>query len=284
MRKMIYLLSALILITAGCTSTPPAVEESSAEEKEVKTVEKTVETKIIDVFLVTSEILSSSDGSIDGYKEYKYDQDGKLLEKIEYDSEKKKLNRMENNYNGILSVKTSWFRGENDESGAYIEREFSGDNPVKEISFDIKGVIQSISNYEYDNDGNLLKWTVSSSSNVPMMITEYKYSNGFKTSASFLTPLGVSEGFIEYLWDNGKLKTEKTLNSKNEIERSIEFEYENGNLVKEIHYKKTRIDHTVEYELDENGSPLNKKYYYSSGNLKSIWMYEYISVKKEVQL
>ncbi len=73
------------------------------------------------------------------------------------------------------------------------------------------------------------------------------------------------------------------MSSKNEIERSVEYEYENDILVKEVHYKKTRVDYSLEYMHDETGNVISKNQYYKSGNLKSSWAYEYISIKKEVR-
>ena len=283
MKNNIWLISALLLIMSSCASTPPATNETQAEEKVETVKEEILKTVIIDVYLVLNEISSSSDGIIDGYIEYKYDQEGNLLEKKELDSEKKQLNRMENFYSGSLAVKTQWFSGEEDKPGIYIEREFSGINPVIEKSIDLKGISQSISEYEYDNDQNVVKWIISSGDNVPMIVTEYTYEKGLKKTVQFLTPLGEPEGSIEYTWNDGKIESEKTFDSDGELERSIEYEYINGNLLREIHYKKNRIDHSIEYELDVNGNVAVKKYFYKSGNLKTLWSYEYISVKKEVQ-
>ena len=282
MKKILWLLTALILILASCATTAPEVVEVKQEEKAEEPVkEEVVETVIIDVYMVSSEVVIASDGIIDGYVEYSYDEIGNLLEKIEFDSEKKQLNKMINEVSGGKIVKTQWFSGENSEPGIYILKEYDGMNLISETSFDIKDVSQSISTYEYNGD-QLVKWTVSSGDNVPMMVTDYEINQGLRSKATFLTPLGEMEGYIEYTWIDGKIESEKTYDDE-DLEKAIEYEYDNSNLVKETHYKKTIVDHTIEYELDENGNAMNKKHFYRSGNLKVQWDYEYISMKKEVQ-
>ena len=284
MRKILWLTSVVILILSSCATTAiETVEKEPAVKVEETVIEETVKTVIVDIYLVSSEISSASDGIIDGYIEYKYDSAGNLLEKKEFDSERKQINRMMNSVSGNLIVKTQWFSGETDEPGLYILSDYSGGNLVKETSYDIKEIPQSISLYEYDNKNNVIKWTVSSGDNVPMMVTEYEYANGLKSKASFLTPLGAIEGYIEYSWMDDNIESEITYDEDGNLEKSIIFEYENGNLVKETYNKKTVIDHTVEYELDDNGNAAVKKHYYRSGNLKAQWTFEYISVKKEVQ-
>jgi len=130
----------------------------------------------------------------------------------------------------------------------------------------------------------MTKWIVSSGDDVPMMVTEYEYSDARRTKATFLTPLGDQEGSIVYNWTGDKIESEKTYDDDGNLEKSVVFEYKDGNLIKEIHYKKTVVNYSIEYELDENGNALTKKHYYRSGNLKAQWNYSYISVKKEVQL
>lgn len=284
MRKILWLVSALILIISSCATSAPETADVKTEKKMDNPVKvEKVETIIVDVYLVSSETLSASDGIIDGYIEYNYDEMGTLLEKKEYDTDKILLNTMVNEVSGNKIVRTQWFSGEEMTPGMYIMREYSGMDLVKETSYDNKDVAQSISSYVYDNNGLVNKWTVSSGDNAPMMVTEYENSNGLRNKASFMTPLGESEGYIVYTWVDGKIETEKTYSEDDKLEKAIEYEYNMGNLVKENHYKKTVIDHTIEFDLDENGNAMTKKYFYRSGNLKSQWLYEYISVKKEVQ-
>jgi hypothetical protein len=285
MKKILWLLSALILFFTSCVTTAPETMVSEPEEKKEEMVkEEVIETVIIDVYLVASESLSASDGIVDGYIEYEYDEMGNLLVKKEMDSEKKLISRLENEVSGNKIVRTQWFRGEENEPGIYVVLEYEGLNLVKETSFDVKEIAQSISTYEYDSNGNIAKWIVSSGDDVPMMITEYNYSGSQRTKATFLTPLGEMEGFIEYNWTGEKIESEITYDKDGDLEKSVVYEYIDGNLVKETHYKKTVISYTIEYELDGNGNAVNKKHFYRSGNQKAQWDYSYISVKKEVQL
>jgi len=283
MRKIILLLSAAFIILFSCATTTPEVADTETEEKIAEPVEeKVVQTVIIDVYLVSMETQSASDSIVDGYKEYQYDEKGNLLEKRELDGEKKLLNRMVNEVSRNQIIKSQWFSGEENEPGNYLIKEYDGDNLIKETSFDIEDIPQSISTYEYNNN-EMVKWTVSSGDNVPMMVTDYEYTNGMKSKATFLTPLGEMEGYIKYSWNGELIESEKTFDENDDLEKSIEYEYDDGNLIREIFYKKTVVDHTIEYELDENGNAITSKYLYRSGNLKSQIAYEYISVKREVQ-
>ena len=285
MKKILWPLSAMILIIASCATTAPKTLESTPEEKnETPVKEEVIETAIIDVYLVASESLSASDGVVDGYIEYEYDQMGNLLVKKELDSEKKMLSRLVNTVSGEDLIKTQWFRGEDNEPGIYIARDFEGGKLLTETSYDIKEVPQSISIYEYDSNNNVVKWIVSSGDNVPMMVTEYEYNGDNRTKATFLSPLGEMEGYIEYNWIGSNLESEKTSDKNGDLEKSVLYEYLDGNLVKEIHYKKTVVSYIIEYEHDEKGNVIRKKHFYRSGNLKAQWDYSYISVKKEVRL
>lgn len=285
MKRILLILSVLILVFTSCVTTAPETMVAESEVKKVgKTKEEVVETKIIDAYLISEETLSASDGIVDGFVMYEYDESGILLTKKEMDSEKKQISRQDNQVANNHIVRTQWFRGEDDEPGIYIILDYNGDKLVKETSFDIKDIPQTISNYEYDSKGNIVKWIISSGDNVPMMVTEYEYVGDKRSKATFLTPLGEMEGFIEFNWGGENLTNEKTFDDNGDLEKSIVYEYSDNHLVKEIHYKKTVVSYTVEYELDDNGNALNKKHFYRSGNLKAQWDYSYISVKKEVRL
>ncbi|MDA3810919.1 MAG: hypothetical protein PF518_11410 [Spirochaetaceae bacterium] len=284
MRKIIWLITVSILVSISCATTPLETIEEKPEMNLEKTVTaETEKTVFMDVYLLSRETLSSSDGIVDGFIEYSYDEKGNFLEKTDRDGDRTLLSKMTNKISQNNPVKTQWFSGEENEPGIYIIREYSGMNVIKETSFDIHDIAQSISDYEYDNMDQLKRWTVSTGDNVPMMVTEYEYNNGSISKATFLTPLGVLEGYIVYSWVDGNKESEKDFDEDDNLERSVLYEYADGNLVKEIYYKKLVIDHTIEYELDENGNAIKEKYFYRSGNLKSQKLYEYISVKKEVQ-
>jgi hypothetical protein len=273
----------MILIMAGCATTEPQVVETAPEQKAEEPEEEPVKEPVfIDVYKPVSETLTSSDGVVDGYVEYDYDDEGNLLEKRELDSDRKLLTRMENTVSGNNIARTQYYRGEENEPGIYKVYNYQGGNLVEEISYDQKDVPQTISTYEYDGMGNVVKWTVSSGDNVPMMVTEYEYEGDRRTKALFLTPLGEPEGHIEYIWDMGHMVEEKTYDDKEKLETAVEYVYDGDNLVGETHYRKTVVNYTIEYELDEAGNALLKRHFYRSGNLKAQWDYEYVSFKKEV--
>ncbi len=285
MKKILWLLSVLILSITSCVTTAPETMDAKPEEmKEKSPEENVVKTEIIDVYLPSAVSLSASDGVVDGYIQYEYDEKGNLLSKEELTSEKKLISRLENEVSMDKIMKTQWFRGEENEPGISVVREYDGNNLIKETSLDTKDIAQSISVYEYDDNGNSVKWIVSSGDDVPMMVTEYEYDSDERTKATFYTPLGEMEGYIEYSWIDGKIESEKTYDKDGDMEKSIVYEYAEGNLVGETHYKKTIVSYTIEYDLDEQGNAKTKKHFYRSGNLKAQWDYSYISVKKEVQL
>lgn len=285
MRRMFWLIAAIILIATGCVTTEPEVVETAPkEEAPIVVEEKAPETEIIEIFLPVSEILLASDGVVDGFVEYDYDELGNLLEKRELDSDRKLVTRMENQVSQGKVVRTQWFRGEENEPGIYLVKNYDGDNLIEEISFDIKDVPQSISTYEYDGMGNVVKWIVNSGDNVPMMVTEYEYDGDKRVKASFLTPLGEMEGYIDYMWEGDLLVKEVTNDNDGKVENSIEYMYDGEWLVGEVHYRKTVVSHKIEYELDDMGNARVKKHFYRSGNLKAQWEYDYISVEKEVRL
>ncbi|MBN2655853.1 MAG: hypothetical protein JXR86_02230 [Spirochaetales bacterium] len=283
MKKIFWSAALMILVLAGCVTTEPQVVETPVQEEKAATpVEPVQETRIIDVYLPVKETIKSSDGIVDGYREFDYDDAGNLLEEREYNSEGILLTKMENTVEGGQIVRTQYFRGEENEPGIYILRKYEKGYAVEEISYDQKDVPQTISRYERDSNGNVLKWTVASGDNVPMMVTRYEYSGDIRIKAEFLTPLGESEGFIEYEWDEENLSSEKTYDADGKLDKAVEYAYEGGFLVGETHYRKTVVNYTIAYEVDDVGNALVKKQYYRSGNLKAEWEYEYTSIKKEV--
>lgn len=285
MKKILWLLTVLILFITSCVTTDPGALDTKQEEKKKKSPEENVvQTEIIDVYLPSAVSLSSSDGVVDGYIKYEYDAKGNLISKEELTSDNKSISRLENEVLMDKIMKTQWFRGEEKEPGIAVVREYDGNNLVKETSYDTKDIAQSISVYEYDDNGHSVKWIVSSGDDVPLMVTEYEYDGDERTKATFLTPLGEMEGYIEYRWIAGMVESEKTYDKDGDLEKSVIYEYAEGHLVKETHYKKTIVSYTIEYDLDEQGNPKTKKHFYRSGNLKAQWDYSYISIKKEVQL
>lgn len=285
MKRILWIFAPLILLASGCVTTPPETAEPVPAKDEPPVVqEKAPDTKIIDVYLPSLEKLVSPDGIVDGYVEYQYDKGGNLLERRELDSEHKLMTRQVNDIRGGNVVRSQWFRGEENEPGIYMVQKYDGDRLIESVSYDIKDVPQTRSSYEYNSDGNVVKWTVSSGDNVPMMVTQYEYKGLLKTAALFLSPLGQPEGHIEYQYNGDALVREITYDSDGNLDKSVEYQYENGKLVGETHYRKTVVSDRIEYELDDMGNVKVKKQIYRSGNLKALWQYEYISVKKEVRL
>lgn len=288
MRKIFWLVFLLlILLMTGCVTTEPEVVKAPPEQKAVEPKEEPVKEPVkepvfIDVYKPVSETLTSSDGVVDGSVEYDYDDKGNLLEKRELDSDSRLLNRMENTVSANKIVRTQYYRGEKNEPGIYKVYNYEGENLVEEISFDQEDIPQTISTYEYDGMGNVVKWTVFSGDNVPMMVTEYEYDGERRTKALFLTPLGDSEGHIDYIWDMGHMVEEKTYDANDKLEKAVEYVYDGDNLVGETHYRKTVINYTIEYDLDDAGNVIRKRQLYRSGNLKAQWDFEYTSFKKEV--
>jgi len=283
MRKIFWSAALSILVLTGCVTTEPQAVEKPSEEVAVSVEEETVqETVVIDVYLPVRETLKSSDGIVDGYVEYDYNDSGLLLEEREYNSEGTLLTRMENSVEGDKIIRTQYFRGEENEPGIYMIHTYEGDQLVKEISYDQKDTAQTVSLYEYDDRGNVVKWTVSSGDNVPMMVSVYEYSGDKRLKAEFQTPFGESEGYIEYEWDGKLLAAEKTYDADGKLDKAVEYIYDGSFLVGETHYRKTVVSHKVEYILDEAGNALVKRQFYRSGNLKAEWEFEYVSIKKEV--
>ncbi|MBB6480617.1 hypothetical protein [Spirochaeta isovalerica] len=283
MRKIFWIAALTILVFTGCATTEPQMVDEPVEEVKAAPVEEPVqETMMIDVYLPVKETLKSSDGIVDGYVESDYDDSGNLLEEREYNSEGILLTRMQNSVEGGKIVRTEYFRGEDNEPGIYMVRKYENGYVVEEISYDQKDVPQTISRYERDSMGNILQWTVASGDNVPMMVTRYDYNGDRRLKAEFLTPLGESEGYIDYEWDGNLLMSEKTYDADGKLDKAVEYAYEGEYLIGETHYRKTVVNYTIEYVLDEAGNALVKKHFYRSGNLKAEWEYEYTSIKKEV--
>lgn len=170
--------------------------------------------------------------------------------------------------------------------GKYLSEEIEYDASgkiIKRTTFtvrDNKSTIDTWVDYEYDENGLLIK-TVTYDENKPSMTTENEYdSNGYPLKQYIYWPNGSIAGRFEYVTDaDGNIIREYyyTLDS-DKVNHWSAYEYDaNGNQTKAIYYIDAGdyIESYSEYEYDSEGKLLTENHYDHDGIMFSKNEYEY---------
>lgn len=235
----------------------------------------------------------------------KYNEKGKLVELIHFDSNEKQVYKTTYLYdvrdNLIESRKvqadgrvyvTSWsFIYDN--KGNVIEESY----PISDVNscckltnkYDNKGNnVESRYSYidghfsvlstKYDNEGNLIEREFYDSNEMGYKTID-KYYRGKKVEETRITP----EGIIVEQWtnkydDKGNEIENSYLKSDGTVEtRKLSFKYDkNDNLISGVHYKPDgSLFERLTFKYDKRGNRIQQKTYKSDGSLEAIWTYKY---------
>jgi hypothetical protein len=210
-------------------------------------------------------------------KETYYDREGAIKEIIHY-----------NEHGDIIKTEKP--------SGSAYTYEYEYDDYGKKIS----GIeyndneLDHRMKYEYDNQGNMIKYTLYSHNGSISYIKEYEYDEQNNLiKFVYCDEDGTIEQKEEYQYDNkGNQIEQKIYENKDEISDVKKYEYdERGNVIKYIDCSADGfVRGTEEYEYNENGKLAKSMEFDSDSNLFSWDEYEYdehgnvirnISVHKE---
>ena len=219
----------------------------------VETVER-IEDEKINKKKLMKETEYRSDGTINMWYEYEYDQ------------------------NGILKTRTSY----KPDGTIHKQSEYNAGELIRTMDYSTDRTLCFQYDYEYDEKGNMTKLTAYNDDGTISYISEYEYNeNGNRTKSVSYNADGTmtSQTVSEYNSD-GKMSKNTSYNADVTINLLSEFEYdESKNNTKSTIYQndngKTRILQCSTYEYDEDGNMLKKIVYRSDGTISNWVLYEY---------
>ncbi len=267
----------LIIFLIGCNN----IDQTNSTHK-LRTYEQTTSKQ--DKYYLLSEIVDlDADGYIDQVYIYTYDQQFNLIKK---------------EFEFILN-KHYVYR-------AYLYQYDKNFNKTKEVIKDQFGNILSQSDFEYDNNFNLINIAVDVDSdfmvdniyyfqydlNSTLIQKEYDHgANGFvdyiskfiydtdKTLIQEILYKADDTNFTMttfYIYDqnNNLIKQEQHINNK--VEYSILYTYDKNNLLIHKFYSSKNIQSFFKYFYDQNNNLIKQEQYDKNGTLKTITTYEWI--------
>ena len=199
---------------------------------------------------------TNSDGIINYYENYKYDNNGNKLLEEQYSK------------NGELSKKTEY---KYNESNRAIEKMVYKEN----------GELKMKTLYEYDEDGNISREKYYSASLDEWEELSYTYDE----DGNVLTYKKDGEiNRFEYKFDDkGNVVEEKFFTNNNNQFSIIYYKYdENNNIIKETtKYFVELTDNISVYEYDAFGNMTMETQYNTDGDIKRIYTHEYEMIKSQ---
>ena len=298
MKKITTLLFVIVLlIAAGCATTTEETVETAAvqntgdtEKEPAKAAEEKAEpefvTEIIQVPYKTKEISFYSDGFVESYRVFTYDDNMKVVREDLFDSFDAIIESLVYDSLSESEVKVSLYneRGELQswkmniyDAAGYLER-------VE--SYSPEDVLQTVSVYEYDGAGKKTAWRVADGDEVVLSETKYIYNGDMLNKIEIYNAGNSLVEYFEKVYMDGLLVSEEHYESDGKILSSVEYVYEDKTLVQENHKRANgSVSRTVKYTNDSKGSPVKAEFYDGNGKLKdwSEYEYEYRSEERKVR-
>lgn len=275
------LISIFLLLTiVSCATTEKESESMVPEEMGQETdnkkmvEEKTEET----IYFVTKEEVFYGDGQIDTLTTYTYNDDFDLISRIETNEQGEVLESFFNTIKDGKLVRRDNF-GFGNVLNNYFIYEYDMNSVISETMYDDEDKIQTINNYEYENN-NLAVWRTLGPNGGTLAITEYEYDKyGNNTSVNIKDALGSIDGVIEKTYNDHLLVEEKILDANGELEKSTQYIYDGDILVEKVYFdKRGKKKRSESYEFELNKPvPSRVNLLYNSGDIDIYTLYEYDS-------
>jgi len=227
--------------------------------------------------VVVTETVRFADGVIDRVVSYAYD-DGyaRLLSSTaKKPSSADPIERVAYEYSdGVLASKSSF--GPDGMLSTRSEYAYgTGGELVRETIYDGKGLIQSTSEWIWDN-GRKSAWRVLSASGLALARTEYFYEGDSIASARLFDGAGNSKGRIEYVYgEGGALVAVRYYDATGAEDGRIEYGQKDGRVVQESVYRADgRLERRLSYEYASDGALVRKTLADSSGKTRETIVYD----------
>ena len=289
MRKIvIMLLAALLVIAAGCVTAPVGDGAEKAEDvrnekvSEKETVKEAV-TQKIQVPYLTRETGFYSDGFIESYRVYTYDEQMKPVREDLFDSFDEMIESLVYEQVSVSEMKISLYNKRGELQSWKLNKYDSAGYHVATESYNAANVKQTASKYEYDADGRKVNWIVEDGDGVALSETKYIYDGDDCVKIEIYSAAGKLVEYFENEYQNSLIMKAKHYSDGKTLSASVEYVYENNAPVAEKHLRANgSVSRTVKYTNDSNGSAVKAEYYDGNGSLKDWTEYEYEYITEEV--
>ncbi|MDC7223662.1 MAG: hypothetical protein PQJ60_07955 [Spirochaetales bacterium] len=254
------------------------VTDESQEESAVQ------ETEIVEVFKVLKESYFLDDGSANGYKDYTYDEEGRLTGVANYRGSGELL--FEEKYTldeEGRTVKSELF----DSEGLTSYTLFTYDDKshlITEEYYNHRDEFLSGSRFEYDNRGRKILWESLDDTKTIVLKSDYIYKGSELIKVAFLTPLNKDDGSLDYFYEDDHIVKEISINGAGKEERRTEYEYEDDQVFQVKIFQLGRLSRVNEMNYDELGNKVEMLTYNRSKKLIGHTEYEYVSFLVEMSV
>ncbi len=288
-KLLIALFTVSLLIAAGCATSSTVSEDVTVEggitdenstKIEKTEPEKTEVTEIVNVPYLVKDTSYFSDGYVNSYTVYTFNEDmtparedlfdsfDEIIESVVYEKlSGTEVKRSAYNSRGELQ---SWKKLVTDGSGMLVRSEV----------YNADDVLQTSSEYSYDAEGNKLSWKVYDNDNVVLTETRYVYKNGNNVKIEIYDTAMKLKEYFENSYEGGLLVRSSHMDENGKTLSAVEYSYVDGVLVTESHLRANGSKSgTLQYSNDTSGSPVKIEFYDGNGKLKD-WNerdYEYVS-------
>jgi len=273
-------IAAASLLFFACATKPAPVQQEAAAAETQKVRKERVVTVRVPVLVKAASYYA--DGLADSYSVYSYDDSQtKLLEKKSFDAARPDpVERVVFQYDGAgLIAETAY-----DADGKIkIRHEYSLDAEGRVATdrvLDSKGLVQTVSVYVYDSDGNKLEWKVIDRDSVTKADTSYSYQNGRLVLIQMKNASGALSGSIQIEYDAQGRELKRSYlgadGSLQKYELNIYAADAAGRLeALETHYPSGSLSARTAYTYGPDGEMLTAVDSDSRAAVKGSWKYEY---------
>jgi hypothetical protein len=279
--KRMCLIVASAILAASCVSEPAVTDGSPAVTPQAapSAVEK-VRKERVEEFktpVVLKETVAFSDGVVDRVTIFEYSEDKQLLlsSVARKPSAVDPMERVAYEYKDRLLVSKSTYGADGTLAGKSEYSRGGAGGVIRETILDGKGVVQSVSEYTWDN-GRKSTWLVKSSAGIILAKTDYFYEGDTLASARLFDGAGNAKGRVEYSYGEGNvLAAVKYFDAAGAPDGRIEYAVKDGRAVKESVYRTDgRLERQLSFDYSPDGALVKKTLADASGKTREIVVYE----------
>ncbi|HAK46524.1 MAG TPA: hypothetical protein DCO79_11480 [Spirochaeta sp.] len=290
-----FLIISVLIISSCVTPTTEADSDSrnlsnvekaetaeTAEKAETENKGKTAVTEVVSIPYLLKDTNYFSDGYIESYKVYSYNDDMSIAREDLFDSFDELIESTvyEPMSDGALRRSLFDARGTLQSWRKLVTADGLS---VRIESYNSEDELQTVSENTYDAEGNLTVWKILNGSGVVLSETRYIYESGENTKIEIYdTSMMLREYFINE-FEDGLIVKNSHYDENDKIKTVVEYAYEDGVLVSGKYLRANgSTSRTMTYSNDEKGSPLKTETFDGNGKLKDWNEKEYEYVSKEI--
>jgi hypothetical protein len=278
-------LCAVAFLVISCVSQPVPATQDEQPQAEAVTVAPAapsgpVRKERLEAYMVPvviKETVSFADGLVEKVITYTYDEGyKKLLSTVSRKpSAKNPLESTSFDYLGEAVASKSTFGPDGTRISKCEYQYGSKGELVKETVLDGKGIVQSISEWVWDN-GRKSTWRVLNGAGLIQARTEYSYEVDRLAGTRLLDGSGSEKGKIEYIYAEGDALAQiKYFTAAGSPDGKIDYVLKDGMVTQENVYRADgRMERRLSFEYGLHGALVKKTLADSAGRTREITMYE----------